>query len=371
MKFQLLDIAKQFRFGGDCESITPFGNGHINDTYVVKMEDKTNSPGRYILQRINRHVFKDPVGLMQNITVVTSFMSQRITECGGDPLRESLNIIPTIFDTSFILSKSGEYWRAYHFIENACSYDIVENYNQVYEAGKTIGKFQMLMSDCPPEFLINTIPDFHHTANRFQNLVRAVENDEVNLSGSTTKEINFAFARSDQTGKLLDRAAHGDLPLRIAHNDTKFNNVLFDEHDGTGVCVIDLDTVMPGLSLYDFGDSIRSMANTAAEDEQDLSKVNFDIRIFEHFAKGYLSSAGSFLTKEELNNLAFSAILMTLECGMRFLTDHLEGNVYYKVSRKNHNLDRCRTQFKLVQDMEEQYSHMMRIVERVASNRKD
>jgi hypothetical protein len=198
---------------------------------------------------------------------------------------------------------------------------------------------------------------------RFQNLARAVENDEKNLAGSSKEEIDFAFNRRDQTGRLLALIDQGELPLRITHNDTKFNNVLIDDHDGTGVCVIDLDTVMPGLSLYDFGDSIRSMANPAPEDEQDLSKVNFNMGVFENYTKGYLNMAGSFLTQAEIENLAFSAILMTLECGMRFLTDHLEGDIYYKVSRKDHNLDRCRTQFKLVQDMEGRYSEMVEIVE--------
>ncbi|UCE94757.1 MAG: aminoglycoside phosphotransferase family protein [Flavobacteriaceae bacterium] len=369
MNFYLTEIIEKFKLKGEIVSVNPYGNGHINDTYLVELQRKNGTLSRVILQRINQHVFKDPVGLMQNIEVVTSFMHRKILESGGDPSRESLTLVPTIFGTNFVLSEKGEYWRAYHYIQDTHSFDTVQNYEQVYEAGKSIGKFQALLIDCPPELLRDTIPFFHHTVKRFKNLAKAVEIDKVNLAATVEKEINFVVSRSDQVGRLLSLVEEGLLPLRITHNDTKFNNILFDVHEGYGVCVIDLDTVMPGVSLYDFGDSIRSIANPAAEDEQDLSKVCFDIKAFEHYTEGFLGAAGSFLTEVEIDLLPFSAILMTLECGMRFLTDYLEGDVYFKVSRSNHNLDRCRTQFKLVQDMEEKYSSMKKIVDRITSKK--
>jgi hypothetical protein len=293
---------------------------------------------------------------------VTTHLNKKILAEGGDTHREALTLIPTINGASYYVTDEGDYWRSYIFIENARTYEIVENLDHVYNASRAFGKFQDLMSDFPAQELSETIPDFHNTVKRYENFIKAVERDVVNRVVSSQTEIDFVVERVDDTARLLNLLKNGELTERITHNDTKFNNVMIDDKNGTGVCVIDLDTVMPGLSLYDFGDSIRSMANPVAEDEKDLSKVQFDMEVFDRYTDGYLSTASGFLAQAEIDQLAFSAILMTLECGMRFLTDHLEGDVYFKTHRENHNLDRCRTQFKLVQDMEQQYDEMLKVV---------
>ena len=362
MKSYLNEVARQFIFEGNFLSASSYGNGHINDTYAAHFQDENGNSHRYILQRINHNVFKNPEKLMKNVELVTAHLSKKIIENGGDPQREVLTLIPSIDGASYYKSSEGDYWRAFVFIENARTFEIVENLEHVYNVAQAFGKFQNLMSDCPPHKLSETIPDFHHTVKRYENFKKAVDEDVMNRAISSKPEIEFVVSRADQTARLLDLLKQGDLPERITHNDTKFNNVMIDDQDGCSVCVIDLDTVMPGLSLYDFGDSIRSMANPVSEDEQDLSKVQFDMNVFDRYTDGYLSAAGCFLTPTEIEQLAFSAILMTLECGLRFLTDHLQGDVYFKTHRENQNLDRCRTQFKLVSDMEEKYDELMRLV---------
>ena len=363
MKPDFKDIVQHFEFEGDFSSAISYGTGHINDTYVASFEDN-GSPRRYILQRINHHIFLNPEGMMKNIEAVTDHLCNRIKTAGGDPQREALTLIPTVEGNSFLLTEQGDYWRAYLFINNARSYEVVENLDHVYNAAKAFGNFQNLLSDYPSGNLIETIPYFHNTRKRFQDFIEAVERDEVNRAKSSEPEIEFVLQREKDTSVLIDMLTRGELPERITHNDTKFNNVMIDNETGAGVCVIDLDTVMPGLSLYDFGDAIRSLANSAAEDEQDLSQVQFDSEIYEHYTHGYLDAVGSLLNETEIEYMPFSAILMTLECGMRFLADHLQGNTYYKIHRENHNLDRCRTQFKLVADMEEQFDEMVRIVDK-------
>ncbi len=305
---------------------------------------------------------------MRNIELVTSHLRKKIIAEGGDPQREALALVPSLDGKTYYKSPEGEYWRAYDFIENARTYDVVENMDHAYSAAKAFGKFQKQLSDFPPDELSATIPDFHHTAKRFYNFIHVVETDPINRSGSGKAEIEFVKGWAEHTKRLVDLFEQGKLPERITHNDTKFNNVMIDEENGSGVCVIDLDTVMPGLSLYDFGDSIRSIANPAAESEQDLFRVRFDLQIYDRFTEGYLDAAGSFLTPEEVDQLPFSAILMTLECGMRFLTDYLQGDIYFKTHRKNQNLDRCLAQFKLVSDMEENYDVMTQIVEKYSGS---
>jgi hypothetical protein len=358
------EFGKHFLFEGEFSSGFAYGNGHINDTYKLEYRGNNCSTKKYILQKINHHVFKDPEKLMNNIELVTAHLQKKVVEQGGDPDRETLTLIPTVQGTSYYKTDDDEFWRAYKFIENAQAYEIVENPNHVHAAAQAFGKFQTQLSDFPLDKLSETIPDFHHTGKRFQNFLTAVEEDVANRAASSKAEIEFVQTRVDYTNRLIDLVDRGEIPERITHNDTKFNNVMIDQNDGTGICVIDLDTVMPGLSLYDFGDSIRSMANTADESEQDLSKVQFDMEVFARFTEGYLGTAGSFLTPKEIEQLPFSAILMTFECGMRFLTDHLQGDIYFKTHRKNHNLDRCLTQFKLVSDMESLYDDMVKIVEK-------
>ena len=341
MKPDFQEIVQEFNFKGDFSSAESYGEGHINDTYIANFKINGSSQ-RYILQRINHHVFRDPEGLMSNIQDVTAHLREKIELAGGDPKREALTLIPTVDEKFYIRTEAGDYWRGYLFINNARTYESVENLDHVYHAAKAFGNFQNLLSDYPSEKLFETIPNFHNTQKRFGTFVESVEKDELNRAQISKPEIEFVMQRVKDTSVLVDKFQKGELPERITHNDTKFNNVMIDNETGAGVCVIDLDTVMPGLSLYDFGDSIRSLANPAAEDEQDVGDV---------------------LTPMEIKYLPFSAILMTLECGMRFLTDHLQGDIYYKIQRKNHNLDRCRTQFKMVADMEEHFDNMVRIVE--------
>jgi hypothetical protein len=356
------DIARKFRFEGDFMSGCVYGTGHIHDTYALVFQTG-DDVHRYILQRINQHVFKDPEGVQNNIQLVTAHLRRKIIAAGGDPQRETLNLIPTLDGNSTYRTAEGDYWRSFDFIEGARTYDCVENLDHVYSAAKAFGNFQNMLSDFPSDQLVETIPNFHHTRKRYQTFLSAVESDIVNRARFCQPEIEFVTRRAAKTSILTDMLARDELPERVTHNDTKFNNVMIDDETGEGICIVDLDTVMPGLSLYDFGDAIRSMATTAAEDEADLSKVNFDLAVYRCYTRGYLDAAGEILTPREIEQLPFSAILMTFECGMRFLTDHLQGDTYYKIHRQNHNLDRCRTQFKLVSDMEKQFDVMTDIIE--------
>lgn len=356
------DIIKNFRVEGEFVAAYPFGFGHINDTYVIYFRKHNGEKKRYILQRINKNIFKSPQKLMENIEAVTSHIRKKIISRGGDAERETLNIIYTKNNTSFYNSTTGEFWRMYVFIENARTYQIVESEFHFYNAGKAFGKFQEYLSDFPAHTLYETIPDFHNTPKRYKDFLDAVTNDTYSRVKYVQKEIEFVFNRQEQVNKLTDLISSGTVPIRVTHNDTKFNNVMIDDRTGDGVCVIDLDTVMPGLSLYDFGDSIRSGTNIEAEDEKDIQKVSMDIRLFECFTRGYLESTYSFLTEKEISYLPFSAKLMTFECGMRFLTDYLCSDKYFKTEYTDHNLVRARTQFKMVEDIEKKMDKMEQIV---------
>jgi Ser/Thr protein kinase RdoA (MazF antagonist) len=359
-----LAVVAHFAFEGDFLDAQRCGIGHINSTYAARFRKADGTVHRYILQKINHEVFKRPEELMHNIERVTVHLKTKIAAAGGDPLRETLNLIPTIDGQSFYQTAAGDYWRGYVFIEGAQTYQVVEHPGHFYNAGKAFGRFQELVSDFPPEQLYETIPDFHHSRKRFEAFIRSVEKDVRNRARSVRPEIEFVEQRAAETSVLVDLLERGELEQRITHNDTKFNNVMIDDETGEGICVVDLDTVMPGLPLYDFGDAIRSGANPAAEDEPDLSRVCMDLELYESFARGYLETARDFLTPTEIAYLPFSARLMTLECGMRFLADYLDGDVYFDVHRPGHNLDRCRAQFKMVQDMENKFDEMVRIVER-------
>jgi len=356
-------IGRQFAISGEYVSGGPYGMGHINDTFAATFQ-QASGPSRFILQRINHHVFKNIEGLMSNIVAVTGYLSGKIRASGGDPLRETLNLVPTRDGRSFHQTEGGEFWRAYVFIEGARTYESVERMEHVHAAGRAYGDFQNLLRDFPSEALVETIPDFHHTGKRFANFLNAVDADLANRAQTAVPEIGFVTKRGHLATALIDLMSEGKLRRRITHNDTKFNNVMIDDRTGEGLCVIDLDTVMPGLSLYDFGDSIRSLANTGAEDEPDLSCVEFDLQVFASFTRGYLKATSSFLDREEIERLPFAAILMTLECGMRFLEDYLRGDTYFKITRPDHNLDRSRTQFKLIEGMEEAQEAMALNVER-------
>ncbi|MCP4544115.1 MAG: aminoglycoside phosphotransferase family protein [Chloroflexi bacterium] len=362
MKPDLTTVVDHFKFEGNFLDASPYGFGHINDTYTARFRKTDSLIHRYILQRINHNVFKQPLDLMQNIAAVTVHLREKIVAAGGNPERETLNLIPTTDGNVLHKTDDGNYWRAYIFIENAQTFEIVENLDHIYNAAKAFGRFQQLLSDFPTKRLYETIPNFHHTKKRFGAFIEAEERDAKNRARSVRAEIEFVKARADEVSVLVDLFEQGRLPQRVTHNDTKFNNVMIDDETGAGVCVIDLDTVMPGLALYDFGDAVRSGANSAAEDEPNLSKVYVDLEIFDRLTHGYLDAARDFLTPLELDYLTFSAKLMTFECGMRFLTDHLNGDVYFKIHRENHNLDRCRTQFKMVSDMEKKSEQMKQIV---------
>lgn len=360
-------IAKHFDFEGEFIEAGSYGQGHINDTFKVRFKKSDGNIKRYILQRINTSIFKTPEKLMENIVNVTDHLRAKIIEAGGNPERETLNLVRTLDGGFCYKSENGEYWRGYIFIEGAKSYQVVENLSHFYNFGKALGKFQRFLSDFPVAKLYETIPDFHNTEKRFKNFIESVNKNASNRLKNAMPEVRFVMDREEDTGILTNLIRQGALPLRVTHNDTKFNNVLIDDVTGEGICLIDLDTVMPGLSLYDFGDAIRSGANPAEEDETDLSKVCMDLKLFESFVKGYLETAGKYLTRAEIEYLPFAAKLMTFECGMRFLADYLDGDIYYKIQRENHNLDRARTQFKMVADMENKSEEMKEIVNRYAS----
>lgn len=368
-KFLHEQVAR-FSFNGTVVGAVPYGNGHINDTFAVYTQLDTGEPLRYILQRVNGNVFKHPQEVMANVLGVTKYLSAAIKKTDGNPMRETLNIIPTVDGSPFETDKNGDCWRAYVFIEDTISYQMAESTEVFYNSARAFGKFAMLLADYPAETLHETIPHFHDTPDRFRQFKEAVAADICHRAAGVQKEIDFVLEREQFTHQLVDLLAAGKLPLRVTHNDTKLNNVLIDRDTGEGICIIDLDTVMPGLSLYDFGDSIRFGASTATEDEQDLSKVRFDIELFDCYARGYLEAAGSVMTPCEIENLPEGSKMMTLECGMRFFTDYLSGDTYFKIHREGHNLDRARTQFKLVADMESQWDAMHDVVKKYAATAK-
>lgn len=356
------DLIKNFAFQGIYIGEKPHGCGHINDTYAVCFKQADGSILKYILQRINSSIFKSPEKLMDNIFNITEYLKKIIIKSGGDPFRETLNIIPTIDGNNYYKASENDYWRAYIFIENATTYQLVENPIYLYNSGKAFGQFQEHLKNFPAETLHETIPNFHNTKKRYADFLQAIRDDLKGRSKNIQAEIDFVKSREKETAILVDLIECGSLPLKVTHNDTKFNNVMIDITTGEGICVIDLDTVMPGSTLYDFGDSIRSGASSALEDEVNLSKVYMDLNLFEHFAKGFLETAGKSLTKLEIEYLPFSAMLMTFECGIRFLTDYLNGDVYFKTHTENHNLDRARNQFKIVSDIESKYNEMKIII---------
>ena len=356
------ELLGAFSFAGEFENSTQLHDGHINNTYKFDFREADGTLNRYLVQEINTYVFKDYDGLMKNVMGVTAFLKNKVAENGGDTKRECLTVIPTADGKPYYLDGEGRCWRCYNFIYDTHSCQSVDCAETFCKAAKAFGKFQNMLADYPIDSLTETIPNFHNTVSRFADFKKAVAD---NLSGRAElckEEIDFVLAREKDCSVLLDLVAEGKLPLRVTHNDTKLNNVMFDNETGEGICVVDLDTVMPGLSLYDFGDSIRFGANTAAEDEKDVSKVSLSLEYFKAYAFGYLSAAGESLTKEEINQLAFSSKLMTLECGMRFLGDYINGDVYFKTAYPEHNLVRSRTQFALVADIEKKMAQMQEAV---------
>lgn len=360
----LEDAIYAFGFGPRCSYVKPFGAGHINETYAVYTPGAEGDELSYVLQRVNSNVFKDPAGVMDNIFGVTEYLRNVIRQEGGDPDRETLSYIKTKSGSNYFEDSEGQPWRCYNFIPDSTCYQLVKEPEQFYQSGSSFGHFLKQLCDYPASELNETIPDFHNTVKRFGAFQVALKRDLKNRAFSCGNEIRFVLDREKDCGVLVNQQEQGILPLRVTHNDTKLNNILFDEKTGKGLCIIDLDTIMPGLAANDFGDSIRFGAATAEEDEKDLSKMHFDISLYELYVKGYLEETKDVLTEAEIKSLPWGARLMTLECGMRFLTDYLQGDTYFKTEYPEHNLVRARTQFRLVEEMEQQFEEMKEIVAR-------
>ena len=326
--------------------VRPFGNGLINSTWIATLKDDNGNIFRNLLQKINVNVFKNPDELMENIVSVTTFLRKKVDEDG------TITVIPTLDNKSYYCDEFGNYWRVYKFIEDTIAHEKIQNDEDFYTCGLAFGKFQEQLADYPAEKLYETIPNFHNTPSRFADFKKALVEDKCGRAENVKEEIDFVLARECKADEITSKLDSGEIPYRVTHNDTKLNNILIDDLTGKAKAIIDLDTIMPGAAAYDFGDSIRFGASTGSEDETDLSKISVDTHLFKVYAKGYLAAANKFLTPAEKDSLVTGAYLMTLECGVRFLTDYLNGDTYFRIHRENHNLDRCRTQFKLVSDME-------------------
>ncbi len=329
----------------------PYGNGHINDTFLTV----TETGKRYILQRINHFIFKDPRAIMKNICAVTEHIRSKAET---DKERASLVVVPTELGETCFSDSIGSWWRMYEFCEGTETKEKVTSEREFVDCAEAFGRFQCALADFDASTLTEAIPDFHNTPKRYENLLASIERDPLGRAAAVKAEIDFVKEREEFLSILENARLDGTLPLRVTHNDTKLNNILFDGETHKPVCVIDLDTVMPGYSVNDFGDSIRFGANTAAEDETDLSKISLDLSLYRAYADGFLRGCEGKLTETEIRLLPVGAKMMTLECGIRFLTDHIDGDTYFRISREGHNLDRARNQFALVADMEKKWSEM-------------
>ena len=357
--------AAMFDFGGEVTSVVPYGNGHINDTYAVTCSLAGGSV-RFILQRLNPVVFPDRAGLMRNIIAVTGFLRKAVIRDGGDPERECLRLIPLKDGSPYLTDESGDVWRATQFIENTDAYLVAESPEMFASAGEAFGKFMARLGGFDASSLFEVIPRFHDTPDRYARFLASLERNAAGRMDEAKDEIAFVRERGGGCSVITDALERGEVPVRVTHNDTKLNNVLIDTATKEAVCVIDLDTVMPGSMLYDFGDAVRVGCSTAKEDERDLSLVDFDLGLFRAFTEGYLAGAGRSVTAAELGLLPDAARLMTFECGMRFLTDFLDGDTYFKTAYPEHNLVRARTQFKLVRTMERLRPEIVRAVKAAA-----
>jgi hypothetical protein len=360
---QLRVISKQFQIYGEIMHAEPCKIGHINETYTATY-NQGGTMVRYVHQKINRTVFRDPPSVMNNVLRVTQHLRHRLIGAGEkDITRKSLTVVPTHDGCPFYQDETGDYWRTFVFIERTQTFEAVELPAQAYQAGRAFGRFQSLLADLPGDRLFETIVDFHNTRKRFAALQKAVQDDHCNRAIIARADIDFALKQEPIVDVLLNALAQGELPERVTHNDTKFNNVMLDTDTGEAVCVVDLDTVMPGTVLYDFGDMVRTTTSPTLEDERDLAKVCMQMSIFKELARGYLDTAGTFLTPCERSYLAFSGRLITYTIGIRFLTDFLNGDNYFRVHRPQHNLDRTRTQFKLVDSIARQEEAMQQYVD--------
>ena len=343
------DISQFFCIEGTPVEAKPVGNGHINTTYLVTTSGENGEVYKYTLQAINKYVFNRPEKVMKNISAVTEHIYKKL-------------VIPAKDGKNYFLDSQGEYWRVYTYIDGSHTMDYVEEPEQLYSAGEGFGNFQNLMADFPMSDLTETIPGFHYTPARYDQLMEAVKNDPVGRAGSVKEEIEFFVQRKDEMGILTRAQENGEIPLRVVHNDTKFNNILLDDITGKALCVIDLDTVMPGLAACDFGDAIRYAANTAEEDETDLERVALDMNLYKNFARGFLTALDGKLTKSEIETLHWGVKIITMELAMRFLADHINGDKYFKIHRENHNLDRARCQIALAKSVEQNFDKMHEIL---------
>ncbi len=351
------EIARRFCLDGNAESCIPFGNGHINETYLIT----TTRGTKYILQKLNQNVFKKPEEVMANIIAVT----EHIRKKNPDP-RGTITVVETADGKCFFRAENGDFWRIYDYISDSICLETAESLADFYESAVGFGNFQRMLSDFSADTLFETIPNFHNTADRYRKFKTSIRADKVGRASSIQREIDFYLERESEGCRLGGLLAAGEIPLRVTHNDTKLNNVMLDALTRKALCVIDLDTVMPGLSVNDFGDSIRFGASTASEDEQDLDKVWIDLNLYRTYTEGFLSACGGSLTDIELSSLALGAKTMTLECGMRFLTDYLDGDTYFRIHRLSQNLDRARTHIKLVSDMERKWEQMNAIAREIS-----
>lgn len=362
----MVQVLEAYSFPDTPLGAVRYGQGHINETYCIVCQPRDGDCIRYILQGLSGAAFPHPEELMENFVGITGYLREKIIAAGGDPKRETLSLIKTRDGRDYYRDSNGKIWRLMPFIENTDCFQSATP--ELFEASaRAFGRFQRLLNGYPTETLHETIVNFHNTEDRFAKFQTAVRKDRMGRAKDVQPEIQFILARQADCSVALNALREGKLPLRVTHNDTKLNNILIDRETHEGICVIDLDTTMPGLSINDFGDSIRFGANHNAEDEPDLSKVNFDLDLYEVYTRGFLEGAGGILTAGELEYLPWGARLMTLECGIRFLTDYLEGDHYFHIHYPEQNLNRCRTQFKLVKDMEEQFEMMGRIVENYAA----
>ena len=357
----LQEVLEAFDFGAPVVGAIRYGQGHINDTFCVHTQPEDACCRRFILQRMSAAAFKRPDQLMENIIGVTDYLGREIEKHGGDRSREALEVLRPKNGQPYYTDSQGGAWRLYPFVENTVCYQSAETPELFAASGRAFGQFQKLLQDYPAETLYETIPNFHNTEDRLAKFKDAVAQDKLGRAKNCQPEIDFVLAREKDCSVALQAMREGKLPIRVTHNDTKLNNVLMDPDTQRGMCIIDLDTVMPGLAINDFGDSIRFGANHSAEDETDLSKVNLDVDLFAAYTAAFLEGTGGSLTNAEIEYLPWGAKLMTLECGIRFLTDYLVGDEYFHISREGQNLDRCRTQFKLVADMEENWSKLQAI----------
>ena len=357
-----LHIIKEFNLPeGDITHFQRYGEGHIHETYFFVI----NSAYEFILQKINNNVFPNVVGLMNNILLVTNFIKERLVEQGRDPYRETLSVITTKDGLPYYYNEAEKaYYRVYVYISDSIAYQKIENKETFALSGVAFANFALMLNDFDASQLVDVIPNFHNTKARFQHFLKTLEEDKLGLAKYCKEEIDFVLAHEADCSVIVDLIESKQMPLRVTHNDPKLNNILFNKSDDKPVCVIDLDTIMPGSIVYDFGDAIRSGTNTASESERDLEKVNFNFEYYEAFATAYVNTYGKKLTEIERKYLAFGAKLLTLECGIRFLDDYLDGSHYFRIQYSDHNLVRARTQFKLVKEMEKVFEKMQKVIEK-------